>query len=417
LWWWPGALGGELGILLGGSVGGTVAALSCGILGIAFSEVVGLTDTSLVKSRQEAAMGIHRPFMDRVVVRQPWDWLRLLALLAVAVATPYWVLWHVGAPGSPLGDFPNKGPYPVKGPITSVALSPNGRMARAGALDGSLISMRLQGAAGTPTSWQFAGSRWRLNNGRVSSLAFSSDSKRALSAHEVRGLLVSDVSTGQYIPLCQIQTGTVICAAFAPDGQTILTGSAGDVDPVIQLWDIASGKALWRRALVGHRAPVRVLAFASSGGRVLSASDDGTIRLWDVASGLQIRRIKGYNSPVLSIAISPDGSQALSGHEDGNVRVWDLDNEEELNRLGRHRDQVTAVAFAADGRTAFSGSRDGTARRWDPQTGRQLGICHGSADVSVECLAASPDGLTVLVGGSSGIVQLWGWPAKTETLP
>jgi WD40 repeat protein len=132
------------------------------------------------------------------------------------------------------------------------------------------------------------------------------------------------------------------------------------------------------------------------------------MRLWDVASGLQVRLLKGCRSRALCAALSPDGSRALSGHEDGSVRVWDLENEEEVRRLERHRAQVSAVAFAPDGRTAFSCSHDKTVRRWDTTTGRQLGICR--AEKEFHSLAVLRDGLTVLVGGEDGDVQRWGWP-------
>src|SRR5262249_17907601 len=149
----------------------------------------------------------------------------------------------------------------------------------------------------------------------------------------------------------------------------------------------------------------RAVASARGGGQVLTAGDDGTMRLWDVASGLQVRRLKGYRSRVLCVAVSPDGSRALSGHEDGSVRLWDLENEEEVKRLERHRAEVSAVAFAPDGRTAFSGSLDWTVRRWDTTPGRTLAIRSG---MPVYSLAVCRDGLAVLAGGHE--VQLWGWP-------
>jgi WD40 repeat protein len=173
------------------------------------------------------------------------------------------------------------------------------------------------------------------------------------------------------------------------------------------------------------------VAFAATGRQILTASDDGTMRLWDVASGLEVRRLKGYGSRVLSVAVSSDGSRALSGHVDGSVRVWDLENMEEICRLERHRAQVTAVAFAPDGRMAFSGSLDKTVRRWDTMTGQQVGICrgmpvykkvYGSLQEALEQergvyrglpvynLAVSQDGLTFLVGNLLGNVQRWSWP-------
>jgi WD40 repeat protein len=394
-----------------------------------------------------------------MVLWQRWELLTLLAVLAGMVAAPFWLEWRDGTPGVLLDS------YEHNMPVTAVVLSPDGMT-----LSGGLLpDVRLQRRSGeTPSDLynseeQLAKAREqterlrerlkrkkldnkdieqikkgqerinqilkRIESGKVVSVAFSPDGKRALSAGQDGSLLVWDVSTGR--ELRQITgLGLIGCAAFAPDGHTVVTGSAwptfinlpktprglppgapeptrvtGAVDPVARLWDTESGKQV--RAFEGHRAPVRALTFAPTGRQVLTASDDGTMRLWDVASGLEVRRLKGYGSRVLSVALSPDGSRALSGHVDGSVRVWDLENMEEVRHLERHRDQVSAVAFAWDGRTAFSGSLDKTVRRWDTTTGRQLGICRGC---QVYSLAVSQDGLTVLVGGLGGDVQRWGWP-------
>jgi WD40 repeat protein len=134
------------------------------------------------------------------------------------------------------------------------------------------------------------------------------------------------------------------------------------------------------------------------------------MRLWDVASGLEVRRLKAPRGRVLSVALSPDGARALSGHEDGSARVWDLDTQEEVVLFERHRGAVNAVAFA-DGRTAVSGSNDETVRRWDTTSGQQLGFCRGKW---VNSLAVSQDGLTVLAGCVGGVVQVWAWPATPE---
>jgi WD40 repeat protein len=76
--------------------------------------------------------------------------------------------------------------------------------------------------------------------------------------------------------------------AFSPDGKTIASGST---DNTIKLWDVASGKQL--KTLNGHSSSVLSVAFSSDGKTIASGSDDNTIKLWDVASGKQLNTLRG----------------------------------------------------------------------------------------------------------------------------
>jgi hypothetical protein len=418
LWFWPAVFFGELGVLLGGGFGRTIGEMVGCFLGPLFGIPL------LIPAQRAKAdnLATPPPWAERQVLRQRWEVLTMLAILAGMVATPFWLEWHDG----PLGVLLDIYPHLHKATVTAVALSPDDRLVLSGDLDGvvnlrprledlktriervkeemeRLKNLRVEEGKNKFEQIQIKielGGEIRVG-GRVVSVAFSADGQRALMASQDGWLIVKDVRTGQELRRIT-GLGLIGSAAFAPDGSNVVLGAE---DRVARLWDTETGKQV--RAFAGHRAPVRAVAFAPTGGRILTASDDGTMRLWDVASGLEMRRLKSYHSRVLSVALSPDSSRALSGNGDGSVRVWDLDNAEEIRRLERHRAEVTAVAFAPDGRTAFSGSLDGTVRRWDTTTGWQLGICRGQA---VHSIAVSRDGRTVLAGGEDDVVRRWGWP-------
>uniref|UniRef100_UPI0035B39456 WD40 repeat domain-containing protein n=1 Tax=Accumulibacter sp. TaxID=2053492 RepID=UPI0035B39456 len=108
--------------------------------------------------------------------------------------------------------------------------------------------------------------------------------------------------------------------------------------------------------------------------------DDGTLRLWDAESGLEIRSLTGHQIGVLSVAFSPDGRRLLSGSDDGTLRLWDTKSGLEIRSFAGHQVRVSSVAFAPDGRHLLSGGFDGTLRLWDAETGQQLRCCWADGD-------------------------------------
>jgi tetratricopeptide (TPR) repeat protein len=111
----------------------------------------------------------------------------------------------------------------------------------------------------------------------------------------------------------------VTTVAFSPDGRAAVSGS---LDKTLKLWDLATGKEI--RTLRGHPDYVNSVAISFDGRTALSGSWDKTLKLWDLASGKEIRTLQGHTGPVTSVAISPDGRTVLSGSEDKTVRIWDF---------------------------------------------------------------------------------------------
>jgi len=109
------------------------------------------------------------------------------------------------------------------------------------------------------------------------------------------------------------------------------------------------------------------VTFAPSGRQFLTASDDGTMRLWDVVSGLEVRCLKRL-ARVLCVALSRTAAGRFRGTWTQRA-VWDLEIMEKGPSPGEAPGPVSAVAFAPDGRTAFSGSLDQTVRRWTRRRG------------------------------------------------
>jgi serine/threonine protein kinase len=121
--------------------------------------------------------------------------------------------------------------------------------------------------------------------------------------------------------------------------------------------------------LRGHAGPLRAVCFSPDGSRIVSGSEDETVKVWDAHTGQETLTLKGHTGTVQSVAFSPDGQRIVSGSWDQTLKMWDAQTGRETCTLKGHGWAVTGVAFSPDGKRIVSASWDQTVKVWDAQLG------------------------------------------------
>jgi WD40 repeat protein len=195
--------------------------------------------------------------------------------------------------------------------------------------------------------------------------------------------------------------GAVTAVAVTPDGKLAVSAS---VDETLKVWDLASGREL--RTLAGHTDQVWAVAVTPDGQRAVSASRDQTLKVWDLASGRELSTLGGHKGLVAAVGVTPDGQRAVSASHDGTLKVWALASGRELRTLVGHTGLVTAVAVMPDGQRAVSASNDGTLKVWDLGGGRELRTLRGYGG-ALTAVAVTPDGQQAVSASSDRMLKVW----------
>ncbi|MDJ0838709.1 MAG: protein kinase [Acidobacteriota bacterium] len=275
------------------------------------------------------------------------------------------------------------------GKIRHVAFSPNGDQVASTAADDNFKI-------------------WDIRSGHAVGIVFGSDPTAFAFSTDGREFAFSrggenriDLVEGSRLKLIfRGHEDVVEDVIFLNDGRLI----SASHDHTLRLWNRARPNEPW--ILRGHTDAVLGLDVSPDNRLLASASRDHTVRLWSIATNGLLRVLRGHHGAVVDVAFSPDGSRLASASTDKTIRLWSVVTGEPDTVFTGHDGPLTALAYSPEGRRLASSSHDQTIRLWDVASGRVQLTLAGRARWFSD-LAFSPNGDALLSGSSAGAVQLW----------
>ncbi|XP_056281002.1 apoptotic protease-activating factor 1 [Pseudoliparis swirei] len=213
--------------------------------------------------------------------------------------------------------------------------------------------------------------------------------------------------SGERLAVLPGHTRTVLHCRFSRSGETLITSSE---DATLRVWRWQSGEC---RVLQGHKEQVRRFSLLANDARLLSWSFDGTVMMWDTASGEKLQDVEAHRGAILSCDVSPDARLFATTSADKTAKLWRCDSWLCVHTLSGHQDCVRSCRFSWDNRRLATGDDNGEIRLWSAEDGALLRICSREGRDGMDSLHGgwltdlhfSPD--DALLVSTGGYVKWW----------
>ncbi|WP_321508189.1 DUF4062 domain-containing protein [uncultured Methanoregula sp.] len=258
----------------------------------------------------------------------------------------------------------------------------------------------------TPAFTQPGGSLVRTLNDStcyVQSLAVTNNGRWAVSG-SYNTLKAWDLMTGTCLRTMECDS-PIHAISVTQDGQIAITGSD---DHTLRVWELVTGIQI--KKLVGHTGWVNVVAVTEDGNRAISGSADKTMRVWDLKSGQLVYTFTGHTGAVKTVAVTIDGKIAISGSEIHESKTVDIDKiitgQAGFQNFSINKGALKAVFVTRNGYRAISESEDKSLMLWDVETRQKLAHLVGVTPLTLDIIITSDD-LRAISASSENSLKVW----------
>ncbi|RPD70204.1 WD40 repeat-like protein [Lentinus tigrinus ALCF2SS1-7] len=322
------------------------------------------------------------------------------------------------------------------GSVTALTYSADGKYAASGSEDTTIILWdvptnnalhKLSGHCDTVSSLAFSrdneylasGSNdekvilWRVQDGQedrrlspgvpIHTVAYTPDGSKLIAGAYNGSLIIWETEGYQQLRVITKHLAVITFIVFSPDGRLMATGGT---ESDCYIWDLETlGQGEPKSVLQGHKGMVCSAAFSPDRNRIVTASDDGSARVWKTETGEALVILHEHTGPVWTVAFSPDGKRVASGSSDSTVKVCDSFSGERIFSLDGHDSMINAVQFSPGGQFIASAASDNTVRLWNAADGSCVATFNEHSDNVTTVLFSPTDG-TLVSGSHDGTVRI-----------
>jgi WD40 repeat protein len=240
----------------------------------------------------------------------------------------------------------------------------------------------------------------------VNGVAFSPDRQLLAAGGADDDLVLWDVGSRKKEASLPAGGVAVNGVAFSPDSDLV---AAAEENGDVRLWDTRTKEPGQNPLSVAGSKTGAAYGVAFDGnGELVAAYADGDVRLWDLQHNVVKTTFSTGPKPVYAVAVSPDGTRVATADGDGTVGLWNLATGKPAGRpLSAATPRVYGVAFSHDGKTVAAADDNGTARLWNVATGQPAGPSMRASTGYTFKVAFSVDGGLLATADGDGTVRLW----------